>query len=862
MSQLSEIIIPTTDDGQGGNMTNKSATQSSNSIPSDFKVVKSRRKNNNKRNKTEAEGELNQIKNKSSDEPDVEERDKGSKKSRIEEGLGEIERSKLNKKNNENNKDNEDSRKSESKELNEKDNEKNQYNEIQIQSENNELNKKEGNNQKNENIGASEKSKNNKVDIETQNKINEKKIDIINSSSFFEMVQVKSKLKEEVLKEQVKSPKVTVKREVSELIEPEEKEIFLEEDIKIEILNDYLLQIFNDWLNDILLNESYLFSDEEIDTFNKYLKLDELSQYLLLRVYLRKHGWIKKESLLDYCIKKRVKNQLDDSLNQLIKEQFFILFSSGRSSLEELIAMMTLPQLKTIVKGEKWFDGFKSKPKDIITQKLILHCKNQPSLFAFSNWKLKNNNRERIQLNLNIRQLFDRLQLAYHRTLPLNQCHLTKAILVQSNKLCFPKYQVSRNRQFFLNQQHFLNFEYANIMYHITIEAFHMKNEKEFYYQIIKEIANECYEQWQKEIEFFDNYKLMDYQLNYTAGYLFTKIQEIKLRVLANEKKYLEESELLQILLKQKIYRIKKRGIWYNRLGLILQNYFKKDKDKLKLGFDICIKGLNDSLLNLDDKEMIYDRLRKIKNINITFNFQLPLFKKPTTIELIAQKLLNNCKSAKTRRIYRSTDGSENTIEELALDHFKKQGYIGYHCEGKLITTLFIYLFWDILFMPVSNVFETQYQSQPLDFMSKCFYQNRKEVIETHLSYIKTGMGLSVLKKNYNEINKTLVKVVGFDPIYSLLDLTSIVKYLPVNGLINIMRKLIMDYNYYFTGFPDLTLIHLDKKYVRFAEVKGPGDILSFKQKTWLRDLSDNDIQADVIYFKVKDDDDYLSHSE
>ncbi len=58
------------------------------------------------------------------------------------------------------------------------------------------------------------------------------------------------------------------------------------------------------------------------------------------------------------------------------------------------------------------------------------------------------------------------------------------------------------------------------------------------------------------------------------------------------------------------------------------------------------------------------------------------------------------------------------------------------------MTTLFGLLFWDILFLDVPGVFESPFQSAPLDLGTEYFYETRREQIERRLQEIEQGMFL------------------------------------------------------------------------------------------------------------------------
>ena len=50
-------------------------------------------------------------------------------------------------------------------------------------------------------------------------------------------------------------------------------------------------------------------------------------------------------------------------------------------------------------------------------------------------------------------------------------------------------------------------------------------------------------------------------------------------------------------------------------------------------------------------------------------------------------------------------------VEELALKHYKKCGYLeGIHGEGLTFSSLFSLLMWDVLFANIPDVFRTSFQ--------------------------------------------------------------------------------------------------------------------------------------------------------
>ena len=70
-----------------------------------------------------------------------------------------------------------------------------------------------------------------------------------------------------------------------------------------------------------------------------------------------------------------------------------------------------------------------------------------------------------------------------------------------------------------------------------------------------------------------------------------------------------------------------------------------------------------------------------------------------------------------------------------------------FHCEGRIICTIFGLLFWDILFADVPGAFETPYQCAPLDIAEDSFYHAREGLIKDRLAEIEQGNARKILKK-------------------------------------------------------------------------------------------------------------------
>ncbi|PCH37697.1 hypothetical protein WOLCODRAFT_113993 [Wolfiporia cocos MD-104 SS10] len=189
----------------------------------------------------------------------------------------------------------------------------------------------------------------------------------------------------------------------------------------------------------------------------------------------------------------------------------------------------------------------------------------------------------------------------------------------------------------------------------------------------------------------------------------------------------------------------------------------------------------------------------------------------------------------KGKSIWKGRDGEEVNVETLALQHFEDLGYRGYHCEGRIITTLFGFLMWDIIFAPIPGAFETPYQAAPLDLVDDTFLYSRQDLIEKRIAELEAGQAEQVLTHIYDENFERGTWCVGVRwDLFTREELLEIVKCLGGPALAVICRLLAEDYSGRVGGVPDLTIWNCEKGECKFVEVKGPGDVLRENQRAWI----------------------------
>lgn len=84
------------------------------------------------------------------------------------------------------------------------------------------------------------------------------------------------------------------------------------------------------------------------------------------------------------------------------------------------------------------------------------------------------------------------------------------------------------------------------------------------------------------------------------AGWPFTRVVYKGCALLARQRQFHREKEVLEQLLQQMHFRRGKRGAWYDRLALILMTHFEENKkQRRREALDVCIRGLEDSFTHL-----------------------------------------------------------------------------------------------------------------------------------------------------------------------------------------------------------------------------------------------------------------------
>ncbi|OSD08560.1 hypothetical protein PYCCODRAFT_1429618 [Trametes coccinea BRFM310] len=200
------------------------------------------------------------------------------------------------------------------------------------------------------------------------------------------------------------------------------------------------------------------------------------------------------------------------------------------------------------------------------------------------------------------------------------------------------------------------------------------------------------------------------------------------------------------------------------------------------------------------------------------------------------------------KSVWKGRDGEEVSVEALALQHYEdRHGCKGFHSEGRIVTTLFGLLFWDVLFAPIPGAFETRYQAAPLDLAEDTFYYARQDLADARLAEIEAGRAAEILDGAWTAHEGVVCVGVRWD-LFAREDLVEIVKCINGKALAVICRLMCEDYAGRTGGVPDLLVWNEAEGWAKFVEVKGPGDSLQENQKVWIDVLLQAGMPVEVCH--------------
>ncbi|RMZ37972.1 hypothetical protein AFCA_001982 [Aspergillus flavus] len=671
---------------------------------------------------------------------------------------------------------------------------------------------------------------------------------------------------------------------------------------------------FNLALETVLDEEAHLFDDAEMEVFKQWKELSYESQYLYVRLFLRKtSAWHRINRLGYYSDISDLTSAVNDlqrtrtlpinpppatsppidtdhpNTPEPITYFHFADKTDQITTLEEASSLLLLDELKTLAKDAK-VQG-KSK-KDLLT---ALHRASQQQTGL--DWTTTSTNKasanrdthftqkildytgDCIRLATAPRELFERVHLVFYRSTEWTEKSLTTIILAKISRRNFPEYVVCRSSSIFPSRAFLLEFESAlRTQFDIdhilefsgtpTVEL--LTQVRDHAYKVYPRWKKLCQQEQQKEDSVYECGEGA-YLRRFSPAWVYTRIIHKGLYPLGRFKEYKEEHRLLCELLGQRLFHAARRGSWYQRKALLEEHYMwnlmswegrsedAQRKHWRRIALQTCEEGLQDPdchliyHYDLQKRIMKLERaLKVVKREQHDFSHVMLARPEERTVEGIRIEREDTLAQEDMSRRGRATvwvderDGGECRVESMCLSWYRDQGWKGYHSEGGIVRTLFGYLFYDILFTYVPNVFQTPFQTCPLDLHTDSFYATRASEINHRLVEITNGESERILRAVHAREAPRQPCAIGIDWTFELDDLVDIVRCFRGEALAAICKVLAQEYQQRGGGIPDLFLWRVESREVMFVEVKSENDRLSDTQRLWIHVLGGAGVRVEL----------------
>ncbi|RMD39705.1 hypothetical protein DV735_g5428, partial [Chaetothyriales sp. CBS 134920] len=660
------------------------------------------------------------------------------------------------------------------------------------------------------------------------------------------------------------------------------------------------LDAFNLALDTVLDEERHLFNESELRVFEKWAALDYEAQYLYVRLFLRKTSkWFRLRDLHYYSHIADIERPV-----QALQEQHQLQLSHDQriNTLGEASSLLLLHELKVLAKDAK----VQGKNKQELVRNLVQTSGQQAALpFATRSCeKAHSTNRDShytskileqtgrcIRLSLPPLKLFERVHLVFYRDTEWTDKSLTTVILAKISRRNFPPYLVSRSSAIFSSRAMLLEFE-ASLRTQFRVDnllEFNGTPGKVQYEQLL-DIVQAIYPRWKtllaeeqgKEERVYDSGEGA-YLRRFNPAWVYTRVMHKGLGAFARFKQHDREHRLLTELLDQRLFHAARRGVWYQRKALLEEHYMhalvpdegrseeQNKKQWKRVALRTCEQGLEDPECHIIYHYDLQKRIQKLER-----QLRLPLREKhefghlrlasPVERKVFGTRMERDDSPAGGSGPATSRGGAKTvwldeldtlepvSVECMCLSHYRKVlGWKGYHSEGRILRMLFGLLFCDVLFAYVPNVFQTAYQTCPLDLHTDAFYPARISQINDLVNQISNGQAEEIISRVWAQHYEQRTSIIGvrWDD-YELADLVEIARCFPPDALGTVMRVMAQEYAARGGGVPDLFLWKANAEgtggQVMFVEVKSVNDSLSDSQRLWISVLLGAGIPVELCH--------------
>ncbi|WFC96626.1 phosphodiesterase I [Malassezia brasiliensis] len=644
------------------------------------------------------------------------------------------------------------------------------------------------------------------------------------------------------------------------------------------------VELVQDMICVVLAHESNLFTERERACLQHIILLPYEARYLFVRLVQRKRTWHRLDRLTydgeiadvgaactALCCPFGVPTAPSDSKapahgadHELYR--FAMMDVEMAGGIEARLATLRLDELKQLAK--RLGVARRAKTREALVAELLAKPKNATLLSFGAPGTVRELGmdthawRTRLETELarsapgcicivpDVARLLDRVGLVYYRGRPAWGSLLTAAVLARTHKWHFPTYRIERTPDLFGSRAQLLAFEHALQLEEAMDEHIDALSTSLDAARHGVTVLDAAWPDWQRAVQDVRNrYPAGDaldpyayVRMQFHPGWVLTRIVYKGCECLARLGHRHREQRLLCALLSQRYFRRGRRGQWHERLAILAAK--PQDgvpvADARRAALARCEAALHDP-----DTHLIYQFSLQRRIERLEAQLKIP----PTARHNFAHHQLCNAHHriirgmrlaapigrTGTRSLWRSASGASISVEELCLEAYAQRQFRGVHCEGSIVLFLFTLLMWDILFAPVDGAFETAYQREPLDLPTDVFAVARRAAIDARLAEIEATGGVDLVRAvdARERPQRTAAVACRWDD-FSAEDLAEIAECIGGRALALLCRLLCEEWAMRTSGFPDLCLWRYSDRTVCFAEVKGPNDRLSEKQKVWI----------------------------
>uniref|UniRef100_A0A915C9F9 Fanconi-associated nuclease n=2 Tax=Parascaris univalens TaxID=6257 RepID=A0A915C9F9_PARUN len=602
------------------------------------------------------------------------------------------------------------------------------------------------------------------------------------------------------------------------------------------------------------------FWGENLSIVEKFISVSEKAKQLFVKIFIRKRRWLLVERLnLSY-----IAQDLSPLFDELNKVGLVESGSSGLTDLSEAIHLLHAPSLKLVAK--KFQININCGKLDI-ARKLLKLSQERNVLGQRNTTRMLQVVREYLgacyRIDENVWRFFNAVftlyspydmsssQLLDQPTINVASQFLFSLLQLATNKVRYPAPSSSPLLHIYWNQEMLLRYIIAKELEANIADAIGRAKWSDVYSGALK--ARHIF--LDVDIEYRLACEAIPPHLRrFTDLWVYTRCISHGIEALQRQRKYKEAVDWLQHLLNNKdakMFLMDARGSWWDRLALNLDSHLKQRDEALKA----INAALEDPSLGDKDRLLLQDRGEKI---NDTWKGPMNV-PDPERIDISGSVLGKNLGDSRTNRfiIRRDETSYECAVEEIALRYYLRNGYKeGVHAEGAIWHTVFGLLCYDIIFdHQKEDVWFCETQTNPADLNSPSLYIRRKMAFDERFDIIEESTSeelIDLIKLAYDGHYGETNSEISWDVFSEFAQLKRFILCCQPKVLTSVFRRLVKDYRNCRSGFPDLTIWNDESGKLAVAEVKGPGDKLSTKQRLWLQYFSEHGVTAHVCHVAAR----------